>query len=186
MEGKMTRFHVLQRQEMNAEQRQLCDEIEATDGRLRGGPYWAYIRNPKFMRLHNDMSRYFRSCPLTGRERQIAVLAVVRYWNARYPWAVQVRASLAVGVEQEIIDAINARQRPNFSAPGEAAAYDVASELVADKGLSDATYAAAEQQFGLEKLVDLVSSIGFFSMVCCTANAFDITPPDDAPARLID
>jgi hypothetical protein len=33
-------------------------------------------------------------------------------------------------------------------------------------------------------LVALVARIGSFSMTCCTANAFDITPPDDAPDRL--
>ena len=182
----MTRFEILERDDMNPAQQQLCEEIEARDGRLRGGPYWAYIRNPAFMRLNDDMSRNFQSCSLTGRERQIAVLAVVRHWNADYPWAVQVRASLAVGVEQAVIDAINARQRPGLADPGEQAAYDLARELVADKGVSDATYAAAQAQFGLEKLVDAVAAIGFFSMVCCTANAFDITPPDDAPARLAD
>jgi 4-carboxymuconolactone decarboxylase len=182
----MTRIAILKREEMNAAQQQLCDEIEATDGRVRGGPYWAYIRNPEFMRLHNEMSRYLRNCSLTGRERQIAVLAVVRHWDAHYPWAVQVRASLAEGVEQDIIDAINARQRPELADPGERLAYEVASELVADKRVSEATYAAAEARFGEAKLVDLVSGVGFFSMVCCTANAFDITPPDDAPARLAD
>lgn len=180
----MTRIAVLRREEMNAEQQALCDEIEATDGRVRGGPYWAYIRNPKFMWLHNEMSRYMRNCPLTGRERQIAVLAVVRHWDANYPWAVQVRASLAEGVDQPIIDAINARQTPKLDDEGERLAYAVASEIVADKRVSDATYAAAAAHFGEEKLVDLVSGVGFFSMVCCTANAFDITPPDNAPARL--
>lgn len=93
----MMRLKILQREDMNAEQKKLCEEIEAVDGRVRGGPYWAYIHIPKFMRLHNEMSRYLRSCSLTGRERQIAVLAVVRHWDAKYPWAVQVRASLAEG-----------------------------------------------------------------------------------------
>jgi hypothetical protein len=58
------------------------------------------------------------------------------------------------------------------------------NELLADKGLSNATYAAAEAIFSTEELVALVARIGSFSMTCCTANAFDITPPDDAPARL--
>ena len=182
----MTRFEILEREDMNAAQQELCEEIEAADGRLKGGPYWAYIRNPEFMRLNNDMSRYFQTCALSARERQIAVLAVVRYWGAAYPWAVQVRASLAVGLEPAIIDAINARGRPDFEDPGEQTAYDVACELVADKGLSEQTYAAAEARFGLPKLIDAIAAIGFFSMVCCTANAFDITPPDDAPARLAD
>mgnify|MGYP002640945145 CR=1 FL=1 len=182
----MTRIKVLQRDNMNDEQRQVCDEIEASGGQVRGGPYWAYIRNPKFMRLHQGMSDYMRGCPLTGRERQIAVLTVVRHWDSHYPWAVQVRASHTEGVDQEIIDAINARKHPDLKDVGEQAAYDVASELVAAKRLSDDTYARANKVFGEEKLVDLVAGIGFFSMVCCTANAFDITPPDDAPARLLD
>jgi hypothetical protein len=58
------------------------------------------------------------------------------------------------------------------------------NELLADKGLSNATYAAAEAIFSTEELVALVARIGSFSMTCCTANAFDITPPDDAPGRL--
>jgi 4-carboxymuconolactone decarboxylase len=180
----MTRFEILKREDMSAEQVRLHDENKASGGRLRGGPYWAYIHNPEFMRLHKAMNDYVRDSSLTKRERQIAVLAVVRHWDAEYPWAVQARLSLAEGVEQEIIDAINAGERLRLDDPGERAAYELASELVTEKELSDATYAAAEQRFGLAKLVDLVSCIGFYSMLCCTANAFDVTPPDDAPERL--
>lgn len=60
----------------------------------------------------------------------------------------------------------------------------MANELLTDKGLSDATYAAAEAAFTTEELVALVARIGSFSMTCCTANAFDITPPEEAPDRL--
>jgi hypothetical protein len=63
-------------------------------------------------------------------------------------------------------------------------AHRVANELLADEGLSDATYAAAEAAFSTEELVALVARVGSFSMTCCTANAFDIMPPDDAPDRL--
>jgi len=30
----------------------------------------------------------------------------------------------------------------------------------------------------------VIARIGSFSMTCCTANAFDITTPEEAPARL--
>ena len=60
-----------------------------------------------------------------------------------------------------------------------------ASELLANHGLKDATYANADRLFGTETLVALVAAVGYFSMVSCTANAFDVTPPDDAPARLM-
>ncbi len=55
------RFEILKREDMNEEQGRLYDEIEAKDGRVRGGPYWAYIRNPEFMRLHNEMSIFLSS-----------------------------------------------------------------------------------------------------------------------------
>jgi hypothetical protein len=82
------------------------------------------------------------------------------------------------------IDAINARGALPISDKRELLAHQIASEPLANKGLSDATYASAEVSFSPEELVALVARIGSFSMTCCTANAFDITPPDDAPARL--
>jgi hypothetical protein len=60
----------------------------------------------------------------------------------------------------------------------------VARELLASKGLSDETYAAAEKTMGLESLVALVASIGSFSMTCMTANTFGIDPPADNPITL--
>jgi hypothetical protein len=60
----------------------------------------------------------------------------------------------------------------------------VASELVANKGLSDESYAAAEKTMGLESLVALVASVGSFSMTCLTAATFQIDPPATAPISL--
>jgi 4-carboxymuconolactone decarboxylase len=180
----MTRIKVLQRDELDEEQEALYREIEAADGRVRGGPYWAYTRNPAFMRLNHGMSKYFRDSSLSGRERQLAVLATVRHWGTRYPWAVQVRASLAEGIPLETAEAINRGETPKLGDPGEALAYRLAAELVGTKRLSEETYEAAVAHFGLERTVDLVAMVGFFSMTCLTASAFDIDPPEDAPSRI--
>jgi 4-carboxymuconolactone decarboxylase len=179
----VTRFAILSRAEMNAEQGEVYDDIEKEGGRL-GGPYWALIRIPKFMRLHQDMGTYLRECALSVRERQIAVLTTVRHWGGKYPWAAQVRASLQVGLDEATIAAINRRETPKLTDTRERLAHEVAKELLATKGLSEATYAAAEKAYGLTQLTDLVAAIGYFTMLCCTANAFDITPPDAYPARL--
>lgn len=179
----MTRIAILKRPEMNDEQGRVYDEAEAAGGPV-GGPYWAYIRLPKLMQAAQGLTRCLRAGPLSARERQVAVLTVARYWGAKFPWAAQVRASLAAGLEQSVIDAINARKPPEFGNPREKLAHQVASELLAKHGLSDATYAAAEKQFSPEELVALVATIGQFSMTCCTANAFDITPPAGGAALL--
>ena len=111
-------------------------------------------------------------------------LAVARHWGARYPWFAQVRASLGVGIDQATIDAINARKEPNVPDARERTCFTVARELLANKGLSDATYAAAEKTLGEEHLVAASATTGAFSMTCMTANSFNINPPAENPTPL--
>lgn len=179
----MTRIDILKREDMNEEQGAVYDEAEAIGAPL-GGPYWAYIRVPELMRTARQVSDALRAPGLSGRERQIAVLCAIRHWDAEFPWAVQVRGSLKAGLDQDIIDAINAGETPELTDPREKAVHDLATELLANHGMSDATYKAAEAALGLEHLVAIVGTVGYFSMVSCTANAFDVTPPEEAPDRL--
>lgn len=179
----MTRISILTPDEMNDEQRATIEASKA-NGRPHGGPFWAYIRNPKLMQTIQNIGACLADGTLSAREQQIVVLTVARFWGANYPWAVQCRNALKGGLTQEEIDAINTRSALPTRDRRELLAHQIANELLADKRLSDATYASAEASFSTEELVALVARVGSFSMTCCTANAFDITPPDDAPARL--
>lgn len=179
----MTRISILTREEMNDEQGAVIDASVAA-GKPHGGPFWAYIRNPKLMQIVQDLSSSIAESSITPRESQIATLTVARFWGAKYPWAVQVRNSLKIGLDQDAVDAINSGNALPTDDRREILVHQVANELLADHGLSDATYEAAEAVFTTEELVALVARVGSFSMTCCTANAFDITPPDEAPARL--
>ena len=179
----MTRVAVLKREEMNQEQGDLFDTVKKEGGPL-GGPYWAYIRYPKLMRQAQDISSVLGAGGLSKRERQIAIMAIIRFWGAEYPWAVQTSGALKIGLEQELIDTINSGGRPALSDPREKAAYDVAVELLNDHRLSDATYARATGLFNEKEMVSLVASVGQFSMTCLTTIAYDCTPPDDVPHRL--
>jgi 4-carboxymuconolactone decarboxylase len=180
---RMTRIAIMDRADMNAEQARVYDAAKASSG-IVGGPYHAYIRLPKLFEACQDLRASLSSGPLSRREQQIVNLVVARHWSARYPWFAQVRASLAVGIERPVIDAINARKTPDLADARERTCFVVAHELLASKGLSDQTYAAAESTMGLEGLVALVASTGSFSMTCMTANTFGIDPPPENPTPL--
>jgi 4-carboxymuconolactone decarboxylase len=179
----MPRIPIIDRADMNADQARVYDAAKAANGPL-GGPYYAYIRIPKLFEAAQNLRGTLATGPLSRREQQIVNLTVARHWGARYPWFAQVRASLAVGVEQAVIDAINARQTPNLPDARERTCFVVAKELLANKGVSDGTYAAAEKALGLESLVAAVAMTGTFSMTCMTANTFGIEPPAENPTPL--
>jgi len=181
----MTRIAILDRADMDAEQLRVYDEAKNSHG-IVGGPYYAYIRLPGLFQASQNLRTALSSGPLSRREQQIVNLVVARHWNARYPWFAQVRGSLAAGIDRAVIDAINARRTPALADAREKTCFTVASELLANKKLSDATYAAAEKTMGLNDLIVLIAATGSFSMTCLTANAFSIDPPAENPVPLND
>lgn len=177
----MSRVNVIPLERMTPEQRKVYEESVAagTPTGLTGGPYSAYIRVPEYMRLNREVAMYLRRSSLPGRLRQMLVLRTIKHWGAKFPWVVQVRASLREGLEQAIIDAIDKGQDPALSSPQDSAAYQFCKELLETKAVSDATYKRALDQFGEAGVVDLVVTIGSFTTTCFTANAFDLDPPKD-------
>src|SRR4051794_24301937 len=182
-ETPMPRIPIVERAAMNAEQARVYDAAMAAKAPV-GGPYTAYIQLPKLFEAAQNLRGTLASGPLSRREQQIVNLTVARHWGARYPWFAQARASLAVGITQAVIDAINARKTPDLPDARERTCFLVPRELLADKRLSDATYAAAEKAMGLESLVALVATTGSFSMTCMTANTFGVEPPAENPTPL--
>lgn len=180
----MTRIPIVDRNAMNADQGRVYDAAKQAGGPV-GGPYYAYIRIPKLFEAAQHMRGCLGDGPLSGRERQIINLVVARHWGAKYPWSAQVRASLKAGVTQAEIDAINARQDPKLTDARERTCYEVSRELLANKGLSDATYKAAEKALGTDDLVAAVAGTGSFSTTCLTTIAFDVSPPAENPTPLM-
>ena len=76
----MTRISILTEDDMNDEQRSVI-EYSSHSGQPHGGPYWAYIRNPKLMRIVQDMNRILTEGTLTANELSIIVLTVARHWS---------------------------------------------------------------------------------------------------------
>ena len=137
------------------------------------------------MRIVQDMNHILTEGTLTANELSIIVLTVARHWSANYPWAVQVRNALKAGLSQNVIDAINQRVALPTEDARENLVHKLANELLNDHGLSNVSYAEAEEALTTDELITVIARIGAFSMTCCTANGFDVTPPEEVPARLL-
>ena len=69
----MTRISILTPDDMNDEQRAVIDASKA-NGRPHGGPFWAYIRNPKLMQNVQNVGACIADSTLSAREQQIVTL----------------------------------------------------------------------------------------------------------------
>ncbi|HLH75455.1 MAG TPA: hypothetical protein VKV28_01490 [Candidatus Binataceae bacterium] len=177
----MSRLKIITPEQMTPEQHAAYAEAVAagTPNGTTGGPYTAWIRTPQFMRLHRETGHYLQHNSLSPRVRQLVVLRTIKYWDAKFPWVAQVRASLKVGLEQATIDAIGQGHTPALASAQEASALKFCAELLETKQLSEATYKETLALFGEAGVVDLVSTIGSFCLTSLTAIAFAIDPPKE-------
>ncbi len=172
-------------EQMTAAQKQAATEIaEGPRGGLRG-PFIPIIRNPEFMRPAQKLGEYVRfGCKLDKRLCELAALVIARHWTQQYIWHAHSTKARAAGVRQSVIDAIAAGRRPRDMADDEEIAYDVLSEVLANKGAADETYAKAVARFGEHGIIDLLGAAGYYGMLAMIMNVARTAVPDGEPLPL--
>jgi 4-carboxymuconolactone decarboxylase len=179
----MARIEPLPQDKMDPEFARYYEDLVRSGGRT-GGPGIAIMRNPQFFKLHQAMGDAIRANSLTPSEREIAILTAARAFSAPFAWRTHARLALAAGVSRDTIDAINERRRPQLAQAGELAAWEVAESLATKRAIDDAAYSRALAALGEQRLVDLVVTVGFYSMIGTTLRAFEIDSPADDPIPL--
>lgn len=174
----MSRIPELRPESMSAEQRAVMDEIvSGPHGRIVG-PYPAWLQSPELARRARGLSEFIRfRSSLPERLKELAILLAGRHWKAEFEFYAHAKLAAKAGLEQPIIAAIAARKRPSFPQAQDAIVYDLCTELFETHRVSDGTYGRAEEAFGLPQVVELVATIGYYSLVCLTLNAFEAPLP---------
>lgn len=142
------------------------------------GPWAIALRDAGIARATYDM--YDRLCPRTQlgqAQLELMILVVARRYTAQYIWFVHENLGRTVGLPQSLIDAIRANRLPAFENDDQRFVYDVTTELLASWSLGDAAYAVARERLGEERLVELVTAVGFYAMLALQLNAFAVAIP---------
>lgn len=175
------RFQLPPADAMTPEQKRMADAIVAGPrGSLRG-PFPVFIHSPIMGDLAQRLGAYVRfESKLAPTLRELAILCTARYWTAQYEWYAHRELALKAGLSPAIIDAIAAGKRPAAMSREEQIVYDFASELLSTKEVSDAAFAAAKDAFGQQGVVDLVGTMGYYSLVAMTLNVNRTSLPPGA------
>lgn len=173
----MARLPPLTFDELTPEQKKLWQEIGAVRSGSPGGPFSIWMRYPKIAeRAHLFGNAVRLESQLGRRLLELTVLLVARHWNAEYVFAAHVPAGREHGLADALIEAIRTHRTPDFAQDDERLVYDTVRELLDTKRLSDATYERATAALGTDKLIELVTAVGFYMTASAMVNAFDVGP----------
>jgi len=156
---------------MTDAQRKVAAEIAAGPRGKVEGPYWPIIRSPGLTESLQKVGEYYRyRCPLERKLNEMAALMAARSWTQQFEWDVHILQALDAGLKKDIALAIAEGRRPAGMAEDEEILYDFVTELLANKGVSDPTYARTVARFGESGIVDFVGIVGYYTMLAMIMN----------------
>jgi 4-carboxymuconolactone decarboxylase len=156
---------------MTEAQRKAAAELAAGPrGEVRG-PFNILLRSPELMSPLQKVGEYLRfRCQLDRRIAEMATLIAARHWTQVYEWNAHHPLALKAGLKPEIAQAIAEGRRPTGMAQDEEVVYDVLSEALQNKSVSDVTYERGLKLFGEQNLVDLLAIAGYYALLAMLLN----------------
>ncbi len=174
---------------LSDEQRELWDSLTRSrgggvdllddDGHLVG-PFNAWLHVPKIGRRLSSLGAYLRfRTSIERRLSEVAICTVGAHWQSEFEFFAHAPMALEHGVDESVIDALRENRPPTFERDDERIVYEVASQLLTDRRVSDETYQAAKALLGEEGMVELVALIGYYCLVSMLLNLFEVPLPGD-------
>jgi 4-carboxymuconolactone decarboxylase len=173
----MARIPLIARaEEMAPAHREVWRRIAKSRGSVVG-PFAALLHSPVLADRTAELGAYIRfDSALSAADRELVILSVARAFDCQFEWAYHVRESRKAGVSAQAIAAIRERRAPAGLTPEEAEIVGYASELLVTHRADPQTVAALRARLGVQGVVELTATIGYYAMLACTLNAFDVRP----------
>ncbi len=175
------RFAPLTYEAMTDAQRRMTDNVLTGQRGSMQGPYNVLLRSPELGQLAQQLGAHVRfnsSLPLKLNE--LAILLVARFWRCEFMWWAHARIAQDNGLAAATVQAICADQIPANLAADEALVYAFCQELLTSRRASDATHAALVARFGEPGAVDLMGTMGYYTLVGMALNVDQYPLPDGA------
>ena len=169
--------------DLSAEQAQALADFVAARGQVTG-PWIALLRSPELMKRTRGLSDYLRfESVLPGYLREFVILMTARQWGQSYEWNAHYPLALDEGFSAKMAQAIAEGRRPEAMVEEEEILYDFCMELQRNHSVSDATYERAVERFGDQGVIEVVSLVGYYTMISMILNTAQTPlPPDAKPA----
>lgn len=157
---------------LDSEQQAAADDL--INGPRRGvyGPFRPLLHTPAILNAVAKVGETLRyRGALDAALREWTICVVARELSNIFEWDMHLPLAQAAGVPADALAALAAGQPSPTSLRADLAlARQLAQELIARHRVTDATYAQGIAQWGEATLVELLTLVGYFAMVCWLMN----------------
>ncbi|WP_236794433.1 carboxymuconolactone decarboxylase family protein [Amycolatopsis sp. GM8] len=187
--GGTRRFGELPVEEMDSAQRAVNDRLvgylypdRAGSGAAIGGPMTALLRSPE---LADAVGRLvplmFEGLSVPRAATEVTILLTARHWDCDFEFHTHRKYAARYGVEDAVVEAIANDVKPELG-DELADTYDFVARLLREGDVDDATFASVERRWGRQGAIELVTTVGFYTMLALVLNV-DHYPAPELPAR---
>ena len=156
-----------------AEHHAIVDSIVETRGSVHG-PLALFLHCPPLAGRLASLGAYVRfEASLDMRVRVLAALTVAREFDAVFIWGAQTEIAHRQGVPEATVKAIREKHSSGISAE-DAQIVEFTRDLIRKHRVDAATMKALQERFGNAQLIELTTTIGYYSMLAMTANACEL------------
>jgi 4-carboxymuconolactone decarboxylase len=170
------------KEDLAREDQKIYDAIAASRG-VVGGPWLALLHSPEIAGRTAHLGSYIRfESSLDRKMLELTALTAARELGCKHEWAAHIVHGQKAGIGIEIIRAIHQKQGVEHFSTEDAQVISYVRESVNAHRVSEPTFQAMYNRLGEKGLVELSATIGYYAMLACTMNAFDVytaTPPED-------
>jgi 4-carboxymuconolactone decarboxylase len=155
---------------LDAEVRRVADRIVETRGEI-SRPFQLLLHAPTLAERVADLGHAVRSgSGLSDADRELATLATGVATGCGFVWTSHVAAAGAAGLPRATIDALREGRLAGDRRAARIAGF--ATELGATGTVSADTFAGALELLGTERLVELATTVGYYTMIARVMSAF--------------
>jgi 4-carboxymuconolactone decarboxylase len=178
----LSRLQSVSRDALPPHERRFYDAVRAIRRRPVSGPFIVTMNSsPDLAARIAHLGHYFHSrgqadeSILSLRVRSFIALIGARALDGTYEWGAWVNWALEAGIPQDTVDAIREGHNPGHLTAEEGLITELCTQLFThDHRIQDATFRAALDRYGVQGVVELVVTLGYFAMIAFPLNAFEM------------
>lgn len=175
----MARVPIPTRESVPEQYRSVFDDVVQSRGGVpTSGPGTVTLNSPEAAKRCNELSEYLRrGSGLPAKIQELAMLTVARELDCQYIWNAHAAAGRREGLSDGLIDALRDKKDLPELPADEAAVVNYGRDFFRTHKVSDATFQAAQREFGIHGLTNLTNLMGYYALLAFNANSFQIDLP---------